>query len=198
MLFVGSSTNRNGTQTHFPRKLHAQVAKSAHALDGNVSPARAALRSALKVVMPAHTSGAASSDLSSSGMRAKRACLRNHRFRVATVSVMPVIIAFLAVCGFTAATGLAGSVFTSEKSNSTRWPTFQAVTPVPTSSIRPMTRGQEHADRKGWGIVLPPLLHPNGITPQASTRIRTCPAPGTASFLWTKEKTPGEEISTAL
>ena len=35
MLFVGSSTNRNGTQTHFPRKLHAQVAKSAHALDGN-------------------------------------------------------------------------------------------------------------------------------------------------------------------
>src|ERR1700691_2905002 len=35
-------------------------------------------------------------------------------------------------------------------------------------------------------------------TPQASTRIRTCPAPGTATFLSTKENTPGEEISTAL
>src|SRR5271154_1032025 len=34
-------------------------------------------------------------------------------------------------------------------------------------------------------------------TPQDSTRIRTCPAPGTATFLSTKEKTPGEEISTA-
>ena len=35
-----------------------------------VSPARPLLRSALNVVMPAQTNGAASSDLSSSGMRA--------------------------------------------------------------------------------------------------------------------------------
>jgi hypothetical protein len=39
------------------------------------------------------------------------------------------------------------------------------------------------------------LPHPNGIHRK---RIRTCPAPGTATFLSTKEKTPGEEISTAL
>src|SRR5271170_4623384 len=36
------------------------------------------------------------------------------------------------------------------------------------------------------------------ICPRLSLKIRTCPAPGMATFLSTKEKTPGEEISTAL
>jgi hypothetical protein len=81
MLFVGSSTNRNGTQTHFPRKLHAQVAKSAHALDGN------------------RVAGTRGVTERVEGRDAGHNCI-------------------LAVCGFTAAAGLAGSVFTSEKSNS--------------------------------------------------------------------------------
>src|ERR1700681_2579379 len=80
----------------------------------------------------------------------------------------------------------------------TRWLTFHAVTPGPTSSIRPITSwpGTSGSERLGnWpSTVAASEWH----TPQASTRIRTCPAPGKATFLSTKEKTAGEEISTAL
>src|SRR5271154_1015236 len=80
----------------------------------------------------------------------------------------------------------------------TRWSTFHAVTPGPTSSIRPITSWPGTRGYERLGNCASTVAASEWHTPQASTRIRTCPAPGTATFLWTKEKTPGEEISTAL
>src|SRR5208282_3379184 len=80
----------------------------------------------------------------------------------------------------------------------TRWPTFHAVTPIPTSSMRPMTSWPGTRGKERLGNCASTVAASEWHTPQASTRIRTCPAPGTAIFLSTNEKTPGEEISTAL
>jgi transcriptional regulator GlxA family with amidase domain len=45
--------------------------------------------------------------------------------------------------------------------------------------------------------VLLQLLHPNGIHRSPRRGFGTCPAPGTAIFLSTREKTPGEGYSTS-
>src|ERR1700686_64159 len=80
----------------------------------------------------------------------------------------------------------------------TRWSTFHAVTPGPTSSIRPTTSWPGTRGKERLGNCASTVATSEWHTPQASTRIRTCPAPGTTTFLSTKEKTPGEEISQAL
>src|SRR5271169_3024724 len=80
----------------------------------------------------------------------------------------------------------------------TRWPVFHVATPGPTSSIRPITSWPGTRGYERLGNCASTVAASEWHTPQASTRMRTCPAPGTAIFLSTKEKTPGEEISTAL
>src|SRR5258707_4271175 len=80
----------------------------------------------------------------------------------------------------------------------TRWPTCQVVTRGPTSSMRPIASWPGTRGYTTPGSCPSTVPASEGHTPQAATRIRACPAPRTATFLSTKEQTPGEEISTAL
>jgi len=58
-------------ESHAPRKLDTEMAKTANALHRDRSPPRKpAFRKALYVVMPAHRSGAASTEVRSSGIEA--------------------------------------------------------------------------------------------------------------------------------
>src|ERR1700689_1847006 len=110
---------------------------------------------------------------------------------------MPVIIAFWQYA--VSPRRQASQVPSSPPKNPTptRWPVFHVVTPGPTSSIRPITSWPGTRGKERLGNCASTVAASEWHTPQASTRIRTCPAPGEATFLSTKEKTPGEEISTA-
>src|SRR6202142_4024373 len=118
-----------------------------------VSPARAALRSALKVVMPAHTKGAASSDLSSSGMRASA------RASAIIISAYPPSLVTPVIMGFwqyaVSPRRQVSQVPSSPPKNPTptRWPTFQVVTRRPTSSMRQLLHGPAHADTRRRAVV---------------------------------------------
>ena len=69
-------------------------------------------------MMPAQTKGAASSDLSSSRYESQCACLCDHHFRIAAITRHASDNGVLAICRVAAATGLAGSVFTSKEPDS--------------------------------------------------------------------------------
>ena len=71
LLLVRAAGDRDGLEPHPAGELHAEMAEAADAEDGDeVAGTRAASRSALKVVMPAQSSGAASSADRSSGIEA--------------------------------------------------------------------------------------------------------------------------------
>jgi len=69
--------------------------------------------------------------LMSASVSGKRACLRNHRLRVATVSCDAGHNCILAIGGFTTAAGLAVPSSPPKNPTPTRWSTFHAVTPDP-------------------------------------------------------------------
>ena len=76
----------DGAEAHLGRVLHAEVPEPAEAEDRDRSPGRAPLlRRALKVVSPAHMSGAASAAGSSAGTSASAVARRDHVVGVAAV-----------------------------------------------------------------------------------------------------------------
>src|ERR1700687_4042692 len=105
-------------QAHFSCKLHAKVAKPAHSLNGNGVAGTRSVTERVEGRYPGTHKRGSIFRLESVRYQGKRACLRNHRFRVATVSCDAGHNCILAIGDFTTAAGLAGSVLTSEKSNS--------------------------------------------------------------------------------
>src|SRR6202158_3192403 len=105
-------------QAHFSCKLHAKVAKPAHSLNGNGVAGTRSVTERVEGRYPGTHKRGSIFRLESVRYQGKRACLRNHRFRVATVSCDAGHNGICTVSRFTTAAGLAGSVLTSEKSNS--------------------------------------------------------------------------------
>ena len=85
-LLVLAAGDGDGVEAHAARELHAEMAEPANALNGHeVAGPAPELRSALKVVMPAQSSGAAAVGVELVGDRGERLDRRDHVVGIAAV-----------------------------------------------------------------------------------------------------------------
>ena len=186
-----SAGDRDGMKPHLVRELHREMAGPPRPWTATTSPARApALRSALNVVAP-RTTAARPRPHRDRPARARPASFGQHDFRVAAVRRHPGDDRVLAVHDVAVAARPARAILAGEKAHTDPLAEPPAGHPFAQRVDSADDFMPRYARRRASGASRSTVALSEWHTPQASTRMRTCPCVGAGIGRSTSSSCPG-------